>query len=103
MYPRYLYLIGFVIALVVRHNADGQDRTSVKTNLDQINKAIDKYDHSPFPIFPWDQMRAIDGPEDRVHGLASLVECNFTYAGFPRVDDLPACEKLGLKAIVYPA
>jgi hypothetical protein len=56
----------------------------------------------PFAILPWDQTRLIDGPEDRVHGLASLVDCSFTYAGFPRVADLKACEKLGLKAIVFP-
>ena len=55
-----------------------------------------------FVILPWDQIRAIEGPEDRVHGLASLVDCNFTYAGFSRVADLAACEKLGLRAIVHP-
>ncbi len=55
-----------------------------------------------FSILPWDQTRLIDGPADRVRGLASLAECNFTYAGFPRVTDLAACEKLELKAIVYP-
>ena len=55
-----------------------------------------------FAILPWDQMRSLDGPEDRVHGLASLAECNFTFAGFPRAADLPACKKLGLKAIVQP-
>ena len=55
-----------------------------------------------FAILPWDQMQLIDGPEDKVHGLASLAACNFTFAGFPRVADLAACEKLGLKAIVYP-
>src|SRR6185503_21162053 len=55
-----------------------------------------------FALFPWDVMRLIDGPEDKVHGLASLAECNFTFAGFPPVADLDACEKLGLKAIVYP-
>jgi hypothetical protein len=56
-----------------------------------------------FSILPWDQTRAMDGPEDRVHGLASLVDCNFTFAGFPRAADLPACEKLGLRAIVRPS
>src|SRR6476620_7662674 len=56
-----------------------------------------------FAILPWDQTRLLSGPEDRVHGLASLAECNFTLAGFPRVADLPACEKLGLKAIVMPS
>jgi hypothetical protein len=55
-----------------------------------------------FPILPWDQTRLLDNAEDRVHGLASLAECNFNFAGFPRVVDLPACEKLGLKAIVNP-
>ena len=104
MYPRYLYLICFVVSLSVRQYADGQDRAAVKANLDQIRTAIEKYDQAKsFPIMPWDQMRGIDGPEDQVHGLASLVECNFTYAGFPRVADLAACEKLGLRAIVYPA
>jgi hypothetical protein len=57
----------------------------------------------PFPILPWDQTRLLAGKEDRVHGLASLAECDFTFAGFPRVADLPACEKLGLKAIVMPS
>src|SRR5829696_7897237 len=103
MYPRYLFLIGFAMVLVVRQNAKGQDRDAVKTNPDQIKTAIKKHDWAKsFSILPWDQMRAIDGPEDRVHGLASLVDCNFTYAGFPRVEDLPTCEKLGLKAIVFP-
>src|SRR5438309_1953017 len=64
--------------------------------------AIEALPDDAFPILPWDQMRLIKGPEDRVHGLASLVDCNFTYAGFPRVEDLKACEKLGLKAIVFP-
>ena len=55
-----------------------------------------------FSILPWDQMRLLDGPADRAHGLGSLAKCNFTFAGFPRVSDLPACEKLGLRAILYP-
>jgi hypothetical protein len=55
-----------------------------------------------FPILPWDHTRLLDGLAERTHGLASLAECNFTIAGFPRAVDLPACEKLGLQAIVYP-
>jgi Beta-galactosidase len=101
---RCLFVLGFLISLAVRQDAVAQDRAAVKTNLEQISKAVEKYEQAkPFPIMPWDQMQAIDGPEDRVHGLASLVKCNFTYAGFPRVEDLPACEKLGLRAIVHPA
>src|SRR3954471_19584501 len=104
MYPRYLFLTGLLLSLIVRQNADGQDRDNIKTNSDQIiNSAVEKYVWAKsFPILPWDEMRAIEGSEDRVHGLASLVDCNFTYAGFPRVADLAACEKLGLRAIVYP-
>lgn len=58
---------------------------------------------APFPILPWDQTRLLPEAEDRVHGLASLAECSFTFAGFPRVADLAACEKLGLKAMVMPS
>jgi hypothetical protein len=104
MYRRCFYLIVFAMLLVVRQNAHGKDRDAVETNPGQINSTIQKYDWAKsFPILPWDEMRAIDGPEDRVHGLASLVDCNFTHAGFPHVEDLPTCEKLGLRAIVYPA
>ena len=55
-----------------------------------------------FSILPWDQTRLLDGAADRTRGLASIAECDFTLAGFPRVADLPACEKLGLRAIVMP-
>jgi hypothetical protein len=55
-----------------------------------------------FPILPWDRTQLLNGPAERVRGLASLSECNFTIAGFPRAVDLKACEKLGLKGIVYP-
>src|SRR3954470_22854968 len=55
-----------------------------------------------FSILPWDRTRLLDAAADRAHGLASLAECNFTFAGFPHVSDLAACEKLGLRAIVYP-
>src|SRR3954452_7914785 len=97
---RYVFVI---MLLIVGQNAQGQERGAVETKPDQINSAIERYDWAKsFPILPWDEMRAIDGPEDRVHGLASLVDCNFTYAGFPRVEDLATCEKLGLRAIVYP-
>ena len=85
-------VLGFVlIGLAPGFGASAQD-----------NGALDALRTDPFAILPWDQTRLIDGPEDHVHGLASLVDCNFTYAGFPRVADLKACEKLGLKAIVFP-
>ncbi len=52
-----------------------------------------------FPIMPW------DSPGDKPvkgygHPLESVAECNFTIAGFVAPNDLPVCEKLGLKAIV---
>jgi hypothetical protein len=84
----------FLIGLTPGFSAWAQDNAR--------QPAIEALRTDPFAILPWDQTRLIDGPEDRVHGLASLVDCNFTYAGFPRAKDLPACEKLGLRAIVHP-
>lgn len=55
-----------------------------------------------FPILPWDQMHALEGDADRRSGLGSTGECGFTIAGFVPAKDLPVCERLGLKAIVYP-
>ncbi|MGC9318380.1 MAG: hypothetical protein ACP5KN_10170, partial [Armatimonadota bacterium] len=56
-----------------------------------------------FPIFPWSPLASCYGggvePEEAVAGLA---ECNFTMAGFVTPQDLPLCEKYGLKAIMYP-
>jgi hypothetical protein len=90
-----IFVIGFVlVVLTPSFGTWAQDNTG--------QPVIEALRGNQFAILPWDQMRRIDGPADRVHGLASLVDCNFTYAGFPRVADLKACEKLGLKAIVFP-
>jgi hypothetical protein len=103
MYPRYLCVITFAALLIVRQSAVGQDRGVGEKNLSQIEKALERHDRSKwFAILPWDQTQQLDGAEDRIRGLASLVDCNFTLAGFPRAIDLPACEKLGLRAIVRP-
>lgn len=85
-YRPYLLSIALAFLLFASNHAAGQA-------LDQT---------SLFPILPWDQTRLLDDAQDRIHGLASLAACNFNFAGFPRAADLPACEKLGLKAIVYP-
>jgi hypothetical protein len=90
MRPCWNFLAVFALVLVGRQIAEGQ------TGPQQHEVA------AGFAILPWDQIRAIEGSEDRVHGIASLVDCNFTYAGFSRVADLAACEKLGLRAIVHP-
>ena len=47
-----------------------------------------------FPILPWEGIRGED--------LESVADCNFTVAGFVQAQDVPACEKLGLKAIIAP-
>ena len=39
---------------------------------------------------------------DPKHGLESIADCNFTFAGFVSPQDLPLCEKLGLAAIMAP-
>ncbi len=56
-----------------------------------------------FPILPWGRLHGgkKEGVE-RKHGLESIAECNFTIAGFVKPSDLPRCEQLGLRAIVYP-
>src|SRR4029079_9005448 len=83
--------------------ADGQTRTAAQKDVEQLNSALQTYElEKRFSILPWDQMRLLDGPAHQSHWLASLVDCNFSHAGFVRVADLPACEKLGLRAIVQP-
>ncbi len=56
-----------------------------------------------FPIFPWRPIST--GYGDRITReelVAGIAECNFTIAGFVQPEDIPLCEKYGLKAIVYP-
>jgi len=56
-----------------------------------------------FAILPWDPLHGWKEPyTDPKEGLASIAECGFTMAGFVHAADLPACEKLGLKAILAP-
>lgn len=57
-----------------------------------------------FPILPWDPFHGLKEPfvAGRKFGLESIAECNFTLAGFVWPEDLPACEKLGLAALVIP-
>ena len=56
-----------------------------------------------FPILPWDPQHGWQQPWiDRLYGLDSIAECNFTIAGFVQPRDLPLCEKLGMKAIMVP-
>ncbi|HTL30322.1 MAG TPA: hypothetical protein VL282_13910 [Tepidisphaeraceae bacterium] len=55
-----------------------------------------------YPIMSWETGVRSDRFSDSRNGLASLVDCGFTRAGFVRPDQLPLCEKLGIKAIVAP-
>jgi len=56
-----------------------------------------------FPILPWDPQHGWSEPwSDRTQGLESIAECGFTMAGFVRPEDIPECERLGLKAIMFP-
>jgi hypothetical protein len=55
-----------------------------------------------FPILPWGVSRLLTEDDERRSGLASIAECHFTIAGFVNPKDLPACERLGLAAIVRP-
>ncbi|MFO0788301.1 MAG: hypothetical protein U0805_02520 [Pirellulales bacterium] len=103
MCARCFYVLTIALVLVGGKSAEGQEQAAVEKNLDRISSPFEKHPQTdPFPILPWDRTRQFDGREDQVHGLASLAECNFTYGGFPQVADLPACEKMGLRAIVHP-
>src|SRR5687767_3727031 len=57
-----------------------------------------------FPIFAWDGCRGWDGKsrDYQVHGMESMIECNFNLAGFVSPKELTQCRKLGLGAIVIP-
>jgi hypothetical protein len=62
--------------------------------------------HSPefFPILPWDALHDWKKPyRAPKRGLENIADCGFTMAGFVKPEDLPLCEKLGLKAIMAPA
>src|SRR5437868_14978000 len=54
-----------------------------------------------FPILPWEL-----GPEKQKllsedeHGIASLRDCGFTTAAFVTEEQLPLCEKAGVRALV---
>ncbi len=66
---------------------------------------LEPFAHPPdfFPILTWDKLRGWKPPyRDAKQGLVSIAECHFTIAGFVNVEDIPACEKLGLAAIVPP-
>jgi hypothetical protein len=55
-----------------------------------------------FPILPWDPFHGWKEPflNGRKLGFESIADCHFTVAGFVWAQDLPACERLGLAAIV---
>ncbi len=57
-----------------------------------------------FPILPWSPLHGWAPPYVYPqHGLASIADCYFNVAGFVWPQDLPECERLGLKAIMAPA
>lgn len=61
------------------------------------------FDADFFPILPWNQ--SSHRSKERAEpggGVESIAACGFTIAGFVQPADLPACEKLGLKAIMGP-
>lgn len=53
-----------------------------------------------YPIMPWQTITAKSPAKGYAHPLESVAECNFTIAGFVGPEDLPVCERLGLKAII---
>src|SRR5438874_3866806 len=54
-----------------------------------------------FPIMSWELPPRSSEFANQDHGVKSLADCGFTVAGFVAPKDLPQCEKLGIKAIVF--
>jgi len=86
------------------HAAEGPQAASAPLPRPEVSlPGLEPFRHSAdfFPILTWDKLRGWKPPyRDAKQGLESIAECHFTIAGFVHVDDLPACEKLGLVAIV---
>jgi hypothetical protein len=54
-----------------------------------------------FPILCWgDIPKGKQSADSKKNGLESIAECNFNVAGFVNPEDLPACERLELTAII---
>ena len=91
-------LVLLAIAFVSADTAAGEE-TLVGPSV------IQPFEYAPdlFPILPWDVLHGWQAPfHDPKHGLESIADCNFTFAGFVSPPDLPLCEKLGLAAIMAP-
>lgn len=56
-----------------------------------------------FPIFPWDSLFDLKEPGMNVEQeLKDMMACNFNMPCFVTPEELPLCEKLGVRAIVRP-
>ncbi|MBN2308317.1 MAG: hypothetical protein JXR94_05065 [Candidatus Hydrogenedentes bacterium] len=86
----------FVLAASVAAGAAAPETASMQT-IEPI-----QLPEGFFPILPWDPQHGWRKPyADQKHGIESIAECAFTMAGFVQARDLPICEKLGLKAIMF--
>ena len=57
-----------------------------------------------YPILPWETPWSRPGMfDDPKVGVSSLRDCGFTTAAFATAEQVPLCEKAGLRAIVGPA
>ncbi len=86
-------------ALLICAHADAQDspeRTLAMPELEPLETPPEF-----FPVLPWDPLHLWDAGEDRREGVESIVECNFTMAGFVEPKDLPLCEQHGLKVLMF--
>jgi hypothetical protein len=101
-----LLCLSLGVLMRTAHAAEGPPAAAVDLPRPEVSlPGLEPFTHSPdfFPILTWDRLRGWKPPyRDAKVGLPSIAECHFTIAGFVHVDDLPACESLGLVAIVAP-
>jgi hypothetical protein len=102
-------ILGFFMSLLTSAFAAGSSASGFPGPVripSQENEEVRVFSFAPqfFPILPWDPYHGWREPfiKSRKWGLESIDDCNFNVAGFVWPEDLPACEALGLAAIVIP-
>jgi hypothetical protein len=86
------------------HSAALSQKTPASAPTDSLKAEALSAPPAFFPILPWDPYHGWREPftSDRKFGFESIAECHFSVAGFVWPEDLPACEELGLAAIIVP-
>jgi hypothetical protein len=100
-------IVGLFLSVVV---VSAQDESGTRPGLPVSDQpplmrdgSLERSSQGFFPVLPWSPLHGWRVPYSTpTHGLQSIAECNFTVAGFVRAEDITACQRLGLAAIIAP-